>query len=101
MGIISSSVPIATAACWVGALVLFVAIGRVKDVLSPPLKVLGAVSFSGIAVSGAAGFLIFVVTDELGPILWWVVITFIAAVPVGGAIFFLYTLPSRRKRGWA
>lgn len=101
MGFFGLLLPIVAAACWVGALVLFVAIGRVKDVLSPRLRVLRWVSFSGIAATGVAGFLIFMMTDELRPILWWTVVTFISAVPVGGSLFFGYTLPSRKKRGWA
>lgn len=84
---------------WLAGLATLILTGLVKEG-GTALRLLQSVLVAGALVAWAGTFWLFATVDEYLPVLLWATVNFAAIVPIGGPIFFLFTIPARRRRGW-
>ncbi|MDO8987680.1 MAG: hypothetical protein Q7V14_05610 [Coriobacteriia bacterium] len=84
---------------WVAGLASLVLIGLVRDG-GTALRALQITLMVGSLIAWAGTLWLFAAQDEYLPVLVWASVNFAAIVPIGAPIFFLFTIPSRRRQGW-
>jgi len=73
--------------------------GHVKDVLSPPIRMLRRIMVVAAVVSGLGIFFFGVMRGNMLPLLLWAFIP-LATVIATGLVLFLYAIPRRKRLAW-